>query len=71
MCIDGGEGALVLLRVEIDKTAQHSRLSPSIGRLSQQAYRKSADGVDGEGVNLVVAHLCGIFRWICRKGGKV
>ena len=68
MCIDGGEGALVLLRVAIDRTAQHSRLSPSIGLLSQQTYRKSADGVDGEGVNLVVAHLCGIFRWICRKG---
>jgi hypothetical protein len=46
---------------------QHSRLGPSIGA-SQQTYRKSADGVDGEGVNLVVAHLCGIFRWICRKG---
>ena len=24
MCIDGGEGALVLLRVKIDGTAQHS-----------------------------------------------
>lgn len=68
MCIDGGEGALVLLRVKIDGTAQHSKLSPSIGGRSQQTYRKSADGVDGEGVNLVVAHLCGIFRWICRKG---
>ena len=63
MCIDGVEGALSLRVVE----RQHSRLGPSIG-LSQQTYRKSADGVNGEGVNLVVAHLCGIFRWICRKG---
>jgi hypothetical protein len=31
---------------------------------SQQTYRKSADGVDREGVGLVVAHLCGIVRWI-------
>lgn len=58
----------MLLRVEKYSTAQHSRPSPSIERVSQQTYRKSADGVDGEGVNLVVAHLCGIFRWICRKG---
>ena len=60
---DGAGGALLLLRVE----GQHGRLSPSI-EVSQQTYRKSADGVDGEGVDLVVAHLCGIFRWICRKG---
>ena len=65
MCIDGagGHGGALVLRVE----RQHSRLGPSIGA-SQQTYRKSADGVDGEGVDLVVAHLCGIFRWICRKG---
>jgi hypothetical protein len=29
-------------------------------RLSQQTYRESADGVNRQGVNLVVAHLCGI-----------
>lgn len=69
MCvISCAEGDLVLLRVERDSTAQHSNPSPSIERVSQQTYRKSADGVDGEGVNLVVAHLCGIVRWICRKG---
>ena len=64
MCVDSVGGALVLRVVEIP---QHSRLGPSNG-LSQQTYRKSADGVDGEGVNFVVAHLCGIVRWICRKG---
>ena len=46
---------------------QPSRRGPSIGA-SQQTYRKSADGVDGEGVNLVVAHLCGISRRVFAKG---
>lgn len=59
MCINDARGALVL----IGKPAQH--IEPLHWSSSQQTYRKSADGVDGEGVSLVVAHLCGIVRWIC------
>jgi hypothetical protein len=38
-------------------------------RLSVQTYRESADGVNRQGVGLIVAHLCGILRWICGMVG--
>lgn len=65
----GGESACVLVVVLEGSGAARSEAEQQIEPLhwgvSQQTYRKSADGVDSEGVNLVVAHLCGIVRWIC------
>ena len=61
MGIEGDGGALVL-RIERETTQQ---IEPLHWEDLNKTYRKSADGVDGEGVSLVVAHLCGIVRWIC------
>jgi len=63
----GGEGginlgfssALVSMAVVDGRASAQGEADPL--RWSQQTYRESADGVNRQGVNLVVAHLCGMF----------